>query len=451
MQDKIIIITGAGFSAPANIPIQNRILDEMTKQEANILDVSQSNIELDNKKFLDAFARVGLYLLTKYSNIPDDVAIKEFSGVTNEDLYRSYILAQKIPDCISFLNVLLSEAELYQDGEKAVIKDFLFNNGPAFDNYFTELTYIKGEIKRRLKFCKVNVSLEDVFTAFDKAISQKTHTRNFTYHEEDYVRQSILRLFVYYFGKILSTHKFNTNEYLSFIRFMEQNRKSVSLITTNWDTLIEGYLSRNRIEYELCLNSIYYKYDYSRKNPSSRKKIAPVKLVKLHGSINWFKCLQCDCMSIIEKNPCGEYLLTAEKKEVCINCGEQARDDSVLLQPEITTPTMLKSFDNQLYKNLWTSAAEELRKARKIVFIGYSMPIADFELKYMLQNNIQPSCEIDVVLHRNDNPKQLTQMQGHLKDLLPEKRYRDAFVKNPIHFSYEGFGSYFINQTNTVK
>ena len=106
---------------------------------------------------------------------------------------------------------------------------------------------------------------------------------------------------------------------------------------------------------------------------------------------------------------------------------------------------MIKSFDNQLYKNLWASAAEELRTAKRIIFVGYSMPTADYELKYLLQNNISPLCKIDVVLYRNDNPKQLTKKQKHLEYLLPERRYLDAFVKNDINFFYEGFGEYFSN------
>lgn len=31
LQDKIVIVTGAGFSAPANLPIQDKILQEMTE------------------------------------------------------------------------------------------------------------------------------------------------------------------------------------------------------------------------------------------------------------------------------------------------------------------------------------------------------------------------------------------------------------------------------------
>jgi NAD-dependent SIR2 family protein deacetylase len=450
MRDRTIIFTGAGFSAPANIPIQNRILEEMIKQENNILDVSQVNIELDNEKFLDAFVSVGLYLLTNYCDISDEVVNTEFFEITNSVLNDIYMEAKKSADRKDFLNSLLSKADLQQNVEEhgntignTIIKDFLLNNGPTFDEYFAKMLYLKGEIKRRLEYCKIKVSLEDVFTAFDKAISLKTHTRNFTYHEEDDVRQAILRLFVYYFGKILNTHSYDTRDYLSFVEYVKGNADKSSIITTNWDTLTEGYFLKNGITYELCLNNIYYKFDDNRKNIARRKNSSPIKLIKLHGSINWFRCLQCGDMSIIEKNPCGEYLLSANKKEVCISCGGKSRGEAALLQPEIITPTMIKSFDNQLYKNLWASAAVELRNAAKVIFVGYSMPTADFELKYFLQNNIPPSCEIDVVLYHNDNPKQLSKKQGHLFELLPEKRYNDAFAKNSINFCYDGFGNYF--------
>jgi NAD-dependent SIR2 family protein deacetylase len=447
MQNKTIVITGAGFSAPANIPIQNKILDEMITQENNILDTPKSNIELDNEKFLDAFVRVGLYLLTNYCDITEDIIFTEFAGISNNDLSKRYSTARKSSERIDFFNELIEKSSIPDEDEnrnreKIIIQKFLLEHGPSFDEYFTEMIYIKGEIKRRLAHSEINVSLEDIFTAFDKAISLKMHTRNFTYHEEDAVKQSILRLFIYYFGKRLLAHDYKSRDYLRFIEFIKRSEGSCSIITTNWDTLIEGYFVKGSIAYDLCLNSIYYKYDDSRKN-SKRKKEPALKLIKLHGSINWFRYLQCGYMSIIEKRPCGEYLFSVDKEEICINCGEKARNDSVLLQPEIITPTMIKSFDNQLYKNLWASAAEELRSAERIIFIGYSMPTADYELKYLLQNNISSACKIDVVLYRNDDPKQLTKKQKHIEYLLPEKRYTDAFIKNNINFFYEGFGEYF--------
>lgn len=110
------------------------------------------------------------------------------------------------------------------------------------------------------------------------------------------------------------------------------------------------------------------------------------------------------------------------------------------MQPELITPTMMKSLSNQLYTNLWASAGQELRNATHIIFVGYSLPIADFEFRYMLQKNVSSTAKIDVILTPNSNPETAPE---NLRDLLPAKRYMDIFPKNKVSFYYEGFGSYF--------
>jgi len=62
----------------------------------------------------------------------------------------------------------------------------------------------------------------------------------------------------------------------------------------------------------------------------------------------------------------------------------------------------------------------------------------------MLQKSVPESAIIDVVLYKDADPNQ-TQNES-LKELLPEKRYRDAFPKNIINFYYDGFGNYFRDQ-----
>lgn len=91
-----------------------------------------------------------------------------------------------------------------------------------------------------------------------------------------------------------------------------------------------------------------------------------------------------------------------------------------------------------LYKK-WP-AKGGIRDATHIIFVGYSLPIADFEFRYMLQKNVTSSAKIDVILTPNSNPDLVA---NNLKDLLPSKRYLDAFPKNKVSFYYEGFGPYF--------
>ena len=128
------------------------------------------------------------------------------------------------------------------------------------------------------------------------------------------------------------------------------------------------------------------------------------------------------------------------RTEKCPVCGHEKTAHGASMQPELITPTMMKSLSNQLYTNLWSSAAQELRDATHIIFVGYSLPIADFEFRYMLQKNVTSSAKIDVILTPNSNPDLVA---NNLKDLLPSKRYLDAFPKNKVSFYYEGFGPYF--------
>jgi len=78
--------------------------------------------------------------------------------------------------------------------------------------------------------------------------------------------------------------------------------------------------------------------------------------------------------------------------------------------------------------------------ASKVTFIGYSLPDADYELRYLLQRSIPPNIPLDVILYKTDNPG-ITNIEK-LRDLLPENRYRSLFTRNPLQFYYNGFGTY---------
>jgi len=60
-------------------------------------------------------------------------------------------------------------------------------------------------------------------------------------------------------------------------------------------------------------------------------------------------------------------------------------------------PTFLKNLTNTQYKLIWQNAAIELSEATKIVFIGYSLPAADFEMKQILSRMVRDTAEIEVV------------------------------------------------------
>ena len=102
-------------------------------------------------------------------------------------------------------------------------------------------------------------------------------------------------------------------------------------------------------------------------------------------------------------------------------------------------PTLLKEFNNVHLKQIWYQAGHELWQADKVIFVGYSFPIADFEIRYLLSKFVKPKCRIDVVLHNNDNPK----LYGKkTKSSLPEWRYKHFFGGERCKFYYNGFLDY---------
>lgn len=438
LQNKTVIITGAGFSAPANLPIQNKILQEMVKSDSSVQDFLDADIGRESSKFLVAYIHVALYLLKEYAN----VSVDEYSDLYDEVSSR-FSIREKVIDIIEYI---MSSYHVKKAEEKDlslidVVDDVVDHFYLDSVDYYTNLLFIKERLREQLESSDIKISLEDVFTLFDKSINQKEHILNYTYSEIDKLQHSILRLFIYYFSKRVTEHDYNYSDYLETINYISKNKDRISLITTNWDILLEEYLCRNNIQYNYKFNSAYVLDEDGEifdKELLDNKKIS---YIKLHGSINWFRCLSCGTLQIYNADSCGNYLFDDEKPERCLKCGQVSTGEEVQIKPEIITPTMIKSITGQLYNNLWQNAAYELQQAKKIIFCGYSLPMADYEFRYLLKKNIQTNTEIDVVLYHDDDPKRSCETQ--MTDFLPEKRYSDLFPNNRCNFFYEGFGEYF--------
>lgn len=435
LQDKTVIITGAGFSAPAKLPIQNAILKVMLEKPG--LSFMNDESEPVSIKFLNSFIEVGLYLLSEYTK--NNIKQKE----------KKYKLLKKLVserETIEQISVdLKNQPNIKAEDIEKILSKYRVTN----DEHYKQLVILKEEIREELEKEKLDINLEDIFTSFDKTFISKEHSQNYTYAEMDSLKHSLMRLFIYYLGLKTRKHLFDNQDYQQAIKFIDRRKEDVSIITTNWDTIFEKYLGLGGVKYELCLNDVYYRFDDKRKNKRVNNKQA-IKFVKVHGSINWCKCLSCGTISIVEKKLYGDFLFDDSIEEKCEFCQNKAHGNQMLFQPEIITPTMIKSITNQLYFNTWKSASSVLSHAKRIIFIGYTLPIADYDFKYLLKRNIPTDAKIDVVLVESDNPNKLPNEYGQLSNMYPKKRYEDLFSQNHITFFYEGFGKYFsdINRYN---
>lgn len=197
-----------------------------------------------------------------------------------------------------------------------------------------------------------------------------------------------------------------------------QTNRNFSVITTNYDNQIDDafdkwvYAKHGLIDY--CIDFLNYTKeegligfdwwvnprepipDWSDCDPR------PIKLIKLHGSLNWKYC-----------NCCSQTILTPWNKHIDLTTGElpkfdpswMGEIDSANVCPRdghplstmIVPPTHSKVLKHPVVQSLMYEAQKEIRLAKKVVFVGYSFPDADIHIKAMFAKNLRANADVIVV------------------------------------------------------
>jgi NAD-dependent SIR2 family protein deacetylase len=327
---------------------------------------------------------------------------------------------------------------------------------------------------------EVNVTLEDLFTLFDKIILGHEHFHIYSTGEIEDVHRALRKCIIFllsYYCAIRENEIININKMFAKIIFdtrLAASRKEdiLSIITMNWDTLFERELYRlckennsvpknGKIYPDLCF------YDDVFKNTDNRivsthvkaKGHRNIKLLKIHGSINWLMCPYCGRIYVDYDEDIALNEFTVDC--LCPKCGRDKHfSQSPRMNSILITPTFLKDLNNLYLKNIWHNAFLDITEAKKIVFIGYSFPDADFEMRCLLKKAVQPGTAIEVVLHNADDPETYkTTMINHgfasnevsvfINGLnLPEKRYKAFFGNEAIILYYCGIEEYLKQEMN---
>ncbi len=113
------------------------------------------------------------------------------------------------------------------------------------------------------------------------------------------------------------------------------------------------------------------------------------KILKLHGSLNWFRYLP------IRKYPPfpgkEEYLSSEKLKDVILINGhwwfnEPPDINGWIIDPLIITPILYKEkfYQKRLFSDLWNQAKSHLTNCAHLIVIGYSFPPTDFAVRKLL-------------------------------------------------------------------
>jgi hypothetical protein len=153
-------------------------------------------------------------------------------------------------------------------------------------------------------------------------------------------------------------------------RLVEEN---AAIVSFNWDLVLDSLLFRDQV-------------------PAVRYGLTEVLgdgpiLLKPHGSLNWYES------SAVEHVP------SAKRTVIFESTGEDVHERVDVFRfpraikskvgnrysPLLVPPTFLKDFRRPIFRRLWKNCTDVLSTPKTLVFLGYSLPMADLHAQFIFR------------------------------------------------------------------
>ncbi|GHB59516.1 hypothetical protein GCM10008107_05840 [Psychrosphaera saromensis] len=336
-------------------------------------------------------------------------------------------------------------------------KQFRENKANFDKDRFAEFTsFINDQLN--IPECRYSsIALEDIFTPLDRCLSESSQYRGISLDNIMKIRESVF----YVVGRTIQLllDKNHSKDYIdSFAKYLTekssmraynnyQEKDPVSVISANWDILLDNSIYKtilntphNAVVDYCCYISSLDKDDVTVK-PGLEVLGGGgfnVKLLKLHGSLNWLQCPRCARLytKFYEKEAINNFTTLTSCRHCDNNFEEEEGNHS--LMANLIMPTFIKDLSNPQYKIIWQNAGIEISEAEEIVFIGYSLPSADFEMRQLLSRMTRKKAKIHVVGY-SSNEEEKAGIVAH---------WESFFGAREVTFSFDGAKSYISSLTN---
>jgi len=282
----------------------------------------------------------------------------------------------------------------------------------------------------------LNLSLEDLFTLLDRVIQDRgtfygynwatrrsgearvanSAVRPSLIEVRDSLVRSILAILHGCSDKHANAKHSKIRQFAAFLllKRLRANQKSdpFSIVSLNWDSLLEDSIFRvlaltGGICDGVALADVdYCVYTYPLKGsphrPSTKQKASGIynlKILKLHGSATWLRCPNSNVIYTgLGSDESSQSLYVQPRPSPLVQRFGDGKARPPDLEPFIITPSFTKSLDLPQTQATWHNAYVELREATNIVFIGYSLPDADHQVRTLLRRAVRPAAKIEVIL-----------------------------------------------------
>lgn len=255
--------------------------------------------------------------------------------------------------------------------------------------------------------------LEAVFGFLDYFIqNNESLSSKYSYTHIRGIKESLIKLIHHV---VNSQTDRDSKVYNTFWDVVKERTRNYSIISLNYDTMLEqafgsregtyGYLDYciHLMNYEKNKELEQFNYWIDPRSPvvvDENEDPVPIKLMKLHGSLNW---KYCSC--------CNQTLLTTWDREIDLTKGKftgytypdmekyeyVCPQDGTDFETLILMPSYVKPLHHPVISQLLSEAAREIRATQKIVFVGYSLSDADLHIRALFKKHLTDDVEVYVI------------------------------------------------------
>ena len=253
---------------------------------------------------------------------------------------------------------------------------------------------------------KIWPELEDLFTCVDLAANTGHHLGQFSPADLRTVRRALIsRIIRMLRQRYKPSGRKPGPDPLSDLVMAIDYRNS-AFVVLNWDTVLEDRLSELKPEIRICHGNGIEMVGLDGLARPEKGAHSSLQVIKMHGSINWLYCDGCRrtfafppaqssqiAAQLLRKEDWARIDRTLKKHNLegdlfdsrtrapllCTRCR------GVELGTRLATFSYRKALEFPMFQHSWYSAEELLRTSNRWVFVGYSLPAADFEFKHLLK------------------------------------------------------------------
>lgn len=251
-----------------------------------------------------------------------------------------------------------------------------FNKSPL---YFILSRYFASDAKSGESIEMADINIEEVYSflhSYDRVFQSSSH-RQWDFETARRQLQKYIITVVRY-----SSWSLKSQGYLN--KLVSKIGPSDTIITFNWDTLIEQALQKS--ERSACKNLLNSNHDliesmhtHAKSTGEERyERLHKGRLIKVHGSVNHTVCVNHGCR---RNNVPYIWELKEESPEYwpCLECGSPT--EVMILAPHGAKTYSASNF----FKSQASLAAQAISLASRLVIVGYSVPVFDIEARSMLR------------------------------------------------------------------